>query len=235
MARQGAPARRGATARQPRQTRGRSAAAAAASTTTTTNITAASSSSTGTGANSNGTQITTTQTASVLAASMQNGTAQDGIPVQSVQSVQTTVQQPPARPTRNIRGPQSALTDFLASHNISANQIRQAHQQRLNVAQAQEQEVDDDPGEGPSNANASSAGNTGNGGSSRSGSKRKAEQQNAIDKIKASKKFQKRKKHLEGSDEEDDLIEQLLKSRAPQPGQMANCKYQLWLPLFVSV
>lgn len=156
--------------------------------------------------------------------------------MQSVQAVQTIVQQPPARPTRNIRGPQSALTDFLASHNISANQIRQAHQQRVNVAQAQEQEVDDDPGEGPSNANASSAGNTGNGGSSlRSGSKRKVEQQKTIDKIKASKKFQKRKKRLEGSDEEDDLIEQLLKSRAPQPGQMANCKYHQWLPLCVLV
>lgn len=45
----------------------------------------------------------------------------------------------------------------------------------------------------------------------------------AIEKIKASKRFQKRKKHFLDSEEEDDLIEELLKNSGPQPGQMENC------------
>ncbi|PSR90766.1 hypothetical protein BD289DRAFT_365548 [Coniella lustricola] len=145
--------------------------------------------------------------------------------MRSAQAAQTTTQQAPARRLRNIRGPQSALTDFLASHNIDANYIRQAHQRRLNQVQAQGPGVDDGAGEGPSNANTrvGGAGEAGIAGSSRASKKRKIDQQKAIDKIKASKKFQKRKKHLVDSDEEDDLIEELLKAKGPQPGQMGNC------------
>ncbi|KUI60802.1 DNA repair protein rhp7 [Cytospora mali] len=55
--------------------------------------------------------------------------------------------------------------------------------------------------------------------------KRKLQQQNkAINKIKASKRFQKRKKALQGSDAEEDLIEEFLRKAVPLPGQMANCE-----------
>lgn len=140
---------------------------------------------------------------------------------QTVQIGQQTV-----RRGRAIRGPQSALTDFLASHNISANQIRLDHERRRQQALGQ---GDGDAGEGPSTANAASDPEEDedeegeNTAPKRKTAKRKLDQQKAIDKIKASKKFQKRKKHLVDSDEEDDLIKELLKNSGPQPGQMANC------------
>lgn len=129
------------------------------------------------------------------------------------------------RPTRSnlIRGPQSALTDFLASHNISANQIRLDHERRRQEALAQTPQEDDDAVAGPSNANVSAADGQDEASTKRS-SKRKVETQKAIDKIKESKRFQKRKKRLQDSDDEDDLIEELLKSSGPAPGQMANCE-----------
>ncbi|KAK7749783.1 UV-damaged DNA-binding protein rad7 [Cytospora paraplurivora] len=52
-------------------------------------------------------------------------------------------------------------------------------------------------------------------------------QQKSIAKIKATKRFQKRKQKLSAagrSDEEKDLINELLKAAAPLPGQMANCE-----------
>lgn len=53
---------------------------------------------------------------------------------------------------------------------------------------------------------------------------RKKNQQKALEKIKASKKFQKRKKGLKDSDEEDELARQWLGTfNAPAPGQMENC------------
>lgn len=82
---------------------------------------------------------------------------------------------------------------------------------------------DDDAVAGPSNANASDAGGQ-SGPSTKGTSKRKAATQKAVDKIKESKKFQKRKKRLQDSDDEDDLIGELKKSSGPAPGQMANCE-----------
>lgn len=85
------------------------------------------------------------------------------------------------------------------------------------------QDGDDDAVAGPSNANSSAANGQAES-STRRSSKRKVETQKAIDKIKESKKFQKRKKRLQDSDDEDDLIEELLKNSGPAPGQMANCE-----------
>ncbi|KAG7289609.1 hypothetical protein NEMBOFW57_005980 [Staphylotrichum longicolle] len=48
-------------------------------------------------------------------------------------------------------------------------------------------------------------------------------EQKAIEKIKASKKFQKRKRGLD-SDDEDDLARALAQSSAPLPGQQENCE-----------
>lgn len=115
------------------------------------------------------------------------------------------------------------MTDFLASHNISANQIRLDHERRRQEALAHASYDDDDTVAGPSNANASPADVKVEASIKRS-SKRKVETQKAIDKIKESKRFQKRKKRLQDSDDEDDLIEELLKSSGPAPGQMSNCE-----------
>lgn len=135
------------------------------------------------------------------------------------------------RRNRGIRGPQSALTDFLASHNISANQIRLDADRRRQQALASLDQNGDDAGEGPSNANAATGDGDGDGDgdkgeddSKTNTTKRKRAQQKAIDKIKASKKFQRIKKNLSDSDAEEDLIRELLKNSGPQPGQMANCK-----------
>lgn len=120
------------------------------------------------------------------------------------------------------------MTDFLASHNISANQIRIDHQRRRQQAQAD----DDQAASGPSNAVANGADGADDGADSvdaaqegpQRGRKRKQETEKAIEKIKASKRFQKRKKRLQGSDDENDLINELLKSSGPAPGQMENCE-----------
>lgn len=49
-------------------------------------------------------------------------------------------------------------------------------------------------------------------------------EQRAIEKIKASKKFQKRKRYIAESGDEDDLAQAILRERvAPLPGQMENC------------
>lgn len=168
------------------------------------------------------TQSTAVQT-TVATISAGNATATASNAAQTVVIGQHTV-----RRGRAIRGPQSALTDFLASHNISANQIRLDHERRRQqVLAGGAGDGDEDAGEGPSNANPTDdeAGEGEDTGIKRKTSKRKLDQQKAIDKIKASKKFQKRKKHLADSDEEDDLIKELLKNSGPQPGQMANCTY----------
>lgn len=55
-------------------------------------------------------------------------------------------------------------------------------------------------------------------------SKRKRDEQKAIEKIKASKAFKKRKKHAGDSDDEDEIARAIFESRhAPLPGQMENC------------
>lgn len=120
------------------------------------------------------------------------------------------------------------MTDFLASHNISANQIRIDHQRRRQQAQAD----DDQAVSGPSNAAANGANGAEDGVNGvddvqedpKKSGKRKQETQKAIEKIKASKRFQKRKKRLQGSDDENDLINELLRNSGPAPGQMENCE-----------
>lgn len=136
------------------------------------------------------------------------------------------------RRNRGIRGPQSALTDFLASHNISANQIRLDADRRRQQALTERGENGDDAGEGPSNANVATGDDDEVEDDPRPNTtKRKRAQQKAIDKIKASKKFQRRKKNLSDSDAEEDLIKELLKHSGPQPGQMANCQSLRLLPV----
>ncbi|CAG8979270.1 hypothetical protein HYALB_00010803, partial [Hymenoscyphus albidus] len=140
---------------------------------------------------------------------------------------------PAQRAVRQIRGPQSALTDFLASHNISAQQIRHDANARRAAALASEQaaagttgddenepaEPDSDPEPVPSRRKRESKAQT---------NKRKKEEEKAISKIKNSKRF-KRSRRQHGSDEnvsdEDEAARAFFEeSMAPLPYQMENCE-----------
>ncbi|RCI11759.1 hypothetical protein L249_7679 [Ophiocordyceps polyrhachis-furcata BCC 54312] len=116
---------------------------------------------------------------------------------------------------RNITGPQSALTDFLASHNISARQIRddaeRRRQEAAAQAAAQAQQNDEDASE--------------------SIAEPVPAQRQRQEKVKAKKASNKRKKRDPDEDEDDDdddYVDGLARalSRAahtPLPGQMENC------------
>ncbi|KAK4241446.1 hypothetical protein C8A03DRAFT_41161 [Achaetomium macrosporum] len=130
---------------------------------------------------------------------------------------------------------QSALTDFLASHNISAYQIRLDADARRRAARNEQDDANDQSNEqaavaSPASAPAVSAsparatrGRREQRTSSRDEEAHKKEQK-AIDKIKASKKFQKRKRGVGDSEDDEDLVDALLKRSAPLPGQMENCE-----------
>jgi DNA repair protein RAD7 len=149
----------------------------------------------------------------------------------------------PNRPVRHITGPQSALTDFLASHNISARQIRddaQVRRQRVadqngtDSAAGSVPIVDDSSRprrrsaqqvESVVSAAATTSASTASDAKSK---KKKADEEKAIAKIKASKAFQKRKRAAD-ADDDDDLEEALARAifeerHAPLPGQMENCE-----------
>lgn len=112
---------------------------------------------------------------------------------------------------------QSALTDFLASHNISADQIHQdylarqqaAEQQRQNDANAENEDGEEDS-EDPVEVK-----------------KRKRKEEKMLQKIKQSKEFKRRKyeNQNEGGDEDDDVIaRRLMATNKPLPGQFENCE-----------
>ncbi|KAH6673048.1 hypothetical protein B0J14DRAFT_513002 [Halenospora varia] len=145
---------------------------------------------------------------------------------------------PNQRPVRQIRGPQSALTDFLASHNINANQIRQDANARRAAALASQQAAngggdDDEDDDADDNTNSPSAEpepvpTRGRKETKAQMSKRKKEEEKAIAKIKASKQFKRRRRQY-GSDEEmsdeDEAARAIFEeSMAPLPDQMENCE-----------
>ena len=120
-----------------------------------------------------------------------------------------------------IRGPQSALTDFLASNNISAAQIsadyerrqREARQQQEQEAGAHGESVDQDDDDERIEPAAQKK-------------KRKRQQEKTLAKIKESKchKRQKNRKD-EGSDgENDDVAWDMYTKKKPLPGQLENCE-----------
>ncbi|KIW80536.1 hypothetical protein Z517_07152 [Fonsecaea pedrosoi CBS 271.37] len=123
-----------------------------------------------------------------------------------------------------IRGPQSALTDFLASHNISAHQIQQDYQQRLANAEREAQE-------GTENADVEQEDASDDGSEDPiERKKRKRKQQMALMKIKQSKEFKKRKMEREmeeGSDfemDDDEIARAMMAKAKPLPGQLDNCE-----------
>ncbi|KAK4646507.1 UV-damaged DNA-binding protein rad7 [Podospora bellae-mahoneyi] len=148
---------------------------------------------------------------------------------------------------RRIMGPQSALTDFLASHNISANQIRLDAEARRRAAAQDNQEGQADaaqqqllnengdfdtlsPESDEDEPVVASTGRVTRGRSAAQATseverRKKEKEKHAIDKIKASKKSQKRKRDPDASDDDDDdIVRALFNERAkPLPGQMENC------------
>ncbi|EXJ96253.1 hypothetical protein A1O1_01379 [Capronia coronata CBS 617.96] len=123
-----------------------------------------------------------------------------------------------------IRGPQSALTDFLASHNISAAQIHLDHQRRIQEHEQRQQEQNAGNAE---DDNADAAGEDEEDPVERQ--KRKRKEEKTLMKIKQSKEFKKRKfeqKKEHGSDTEmddDELARSMLAKSKPLPGQLDNC------------
>ncbi|UKZ70585.1 uncharacterized protein TrAtP1_011560 [Trichoderma atroviride] len=146
------------------------------------------------------------------------------------------------RPSRNITGPQSALTDFLASHNISAAQIRaDADRRRQQAGEDGETAETTEAGEAgeageaePTEENevsetvqvsitAVEASSAGRGARSRNAAAEKKVK--ALDKIKASKAFKKRKKNADDDEYDDEIAQAIFEERsAPLPGQMENCE-----------
>ncbi|KAH7008584.1 hypothetical protein EDB80DRAFT_644155 [Ilyonectria destructans] len=131
----------------------------------------------------------------------------------------------PARPNRAVFGPQSALTDFLASHNISATRIREDAEVRRRQAAAEQDndELDDESFAAPAESS-TSARRSSRRGNDLQKSKKEKDEEKALEKIKTSKSFKKRKKNANDSDDEDDIARAIFEQRsAPMPGQMENC------------
>ncbi|KAF1916692.1 hypothetical protein BDU57DRAFT_497555 [Ampelomyces quisqualis] len=127
-----------------------------------------------------------------------------------------------------IRGPHSALTDFLAANNISAQEIRDSYLNRVQQAEREAAEAAAN-GEGPSNngeedVQAESSAMA----AERSKKKRKRDQDEAIAKIKKGKEAKRKaSKHKnKGSDDGsdfDDLMD-MHKKPPPLPGQLKHCE-----------
>ncbi|KAF7596177.1 hypothetical protein BBP40_003076 [Aspergillus hancockii] len=126
------------------------------------------------------------------------------------------------RQTRNqISGPHSALTDFLASNNISATQIREDYQRRLEQAEQQaaseespvaieNDEAEESVGESPEQRK-----------------KRKRKETAAIAQVKQSKGSARRKARRTGEpgDDDDSIARDIMYQRSrPVPGQLDNCE-----------
>nr|POE46986.1 dna repair protein rhp7 [Quercus suber] len=135
-----------------------------------------------------------------------------------------------------IRGPQSALTDFLASQNISAAQIRDDYERRQREAAQQT-----NAGEGPSNAAGEqeeedeALAATEQAEEEEKSRKRKRSQKETIAKIKISKKKNIKKggkKGKKGEDDDDDdtddydgdFANDMYKKSRPAPGQFEHCE-----------
>ncbi|KAF2803958.1 RNI-like protein [Mytilinidion resinicola] len=144
------------------------------------------------------------------------------------------------RGTGGIRGPHSALTDFLAANNISAAQIRDSYLQRVQQAEQQGgQEGDEaapDNGEGSSNqvptAEEQEAEENAVAEAVERSRKRKRNQEDAIAKVKKGKQDKKKaaaKKKRDSDDEDldedyDDALGNMYKKSKPLPGQLENCE-----------
>ncbi|KAJ4580299.1 UV-damaged DNA-binding protein rad7 [Exophiala dermatitidis] len=125
-----------------------------------------------------------------------------------------------AAATNRIRGPQSALTDFLASHNISAAQIHADYERRLQESVRAQEEADrnnsnqeneeEDDDEDPVERK-----------------KRKRREEKTLMKIKQSKEFKRRKFENQQdniNEDDDEIARSMMASSKPLPGQLDNCE-----------
>ncbi|KAJ8111045.1 hypothetical protein ONZ43_g5721 [Nemania bipapillata] len=132
---------------------------------------------------------------------------------------------------RYIRGPQSALTDFLASQNISAARIRaDAAARRAAAPAAPTSNAPDVPVTGQSQSeqqdenDANISGRSAAAAARRAREQKRIRQEEAIAKIRKSKAFKRRKRGAD-SDDDDDLALALFNEKmTPLPGQMSNCE-----------
>lgn len=128
-----------------------------------------------------------------------------------------------------MRHSHSALTDFLASHNISARQISDDYQRRLEEAQ-QQQHQEQQVGDREENVgqNEDEFDDEDEDEDLVERKKRKRKEAKAILKIKQSKEFKRRKHEMKetGSDSEDDdvLARRMMAKPQPMPGQLENCE-----------
>lgn len=120
-----------------------------------------------------------------------------------------------------IRGPQSALTDFLASNNISAAQISADYERRQREARRQQEQESTANGESIDQKDDEERVET-----AAQKKKRKRQQEKTLAKIKESKDYKRQKKRKdEGSDgENDDVAWDMYTRRKPLPGQLENCE-----------
>ncbi|KAL4955043.1 hypothetical protein BDW69DRAFT_129061 [Aspergillus filifer] len=129
------------------------------------------------------------------------------------------------RPARNqIRGPHSALTDFLASNNISAAQIHEDYQRRLREAEdsAEEEQERQDGQAADNDEYEDNFGET-----PEEKKKRKRKEAATLAKIKQSKEFARRKARRIGEPDDDDdyIAREMMDERSrPLPGQLENCE-----------
>jgi DNA repair protein RAD7 len=121
-----------------------------------------------------------------------------------------------------IRGPQSALTDFLASNNISAAQISADYERRQREARQQEEQ------EGATRAGQLQSGEEGDTRveTATQKKKRKRQEEQTLTKIKNSKDHKRQNKNKGGvpDDEDNDIEWDLYTKRKPLPGQLENCE-----------
>ena len=125
-------------------------------------------------------------------------------------------------PNNRIRGPQSALTDFLASNNISAAQISADYERRQREArQREEQEAAANGLQLPVGENDLESVEV-----AATTRKRKRQQEQALTKIKVSKGHKRSKKNKgdEFEDGDDDFAWDMYSKKKPQPGQLENCE-----------
>ncbi|KAI2785843.1 hypothetical protein POX_h09605 [Penicillium oxalicum] len=134
------------------------------------------------------------------------------------------------RQASNIRGPRSALTDFLASNNISAAQIRDDYDRRMAQAAregtGESPEVPEGEEENDVEMEEPSAEPTPEAESPEDKAKKRKRQQ-AIERIKKTKDFARRKARRTGEpDGDDDLLadEMVREKQRPLPGQLENCE-----------
>ena len=115
----------------------------------------------------------------------------------------------------------SALTDYLASHNISAVQIRDDYERRRSAADAQARANGEGPAEDeqPEVPESETEVQT---------KKRKRKAEKEIAKIKKSKEYQRRRKAVAGEpgadESDDDLVFDMYTKKKPLPGQLENCE-----------